>query len=158
MAEVAEQQRHEQRLSPGRIEQGDHARQVWAVIVEAGTDPEELERPAYWSLVANKPLRPRAKLEVWWEDGTRYAEYVVHSSDSRSWAKVRKVLDVSFASVDVAQTQAEMAAFADYEVKWRSMHHKWSVVRKSDKQVVRDQMDTKEEAEAWLLGYLRTVA
>ncbi len=142
-----------QQLNPARIKGAEYERTVWVVTVEKGTKLEHMQNPSFWSHVSNK-LRPWDHIEVRSDDGTIYAEFLVLACD-RTWAKVHKLRFESLTTSDVSQTQAAMEEF---ELEHRGPHLKWGVIRKSDRAVLKENLQTKGEARTWLEEYRKTVS
>lgn len=138
-------------LNPARLAQGEYVRTVHVATAEQGTAEEDLINPAYWAHVASK-MRPWDRIEVRSDDGTFYAELLVLDS-SRTWARVKLLKFLPLTSADVSQTQAD----DEYEIKFRGPVLRWSVVRRLDNAVIKEAMQNKDEAAAFLAQYQRTV-
>lgn len=138
-------------LSPSRLKYAEHERQQWFVVPEHGTPFEALLDPAYWAHVSMK-FRPCDEIVIHAEDGSYFARLLVRDA-GRLYAKVATLEHIELDKVDVLQGGAP--GLPGHEVKWRGPIHKWSVVRGAD--VLKDNM-TKEEAQAYLATYTKTVA
>lgn len=125
-------------------------------LIPQGVEPAELLKPAFWAHEAIK-LQPMNEIRARAEDGTWIAYYVVLDC-SRTWARVHQLSFHRLTTGDQSMTQAselEIKAFVDaHTVMWRGPH-KWSVVRKLDKEVLQEGMD-KDMASAWLASHART--
>jgi hypothetical protein len=141
-------------LSPVRIQMTEHANAFHTVTLEEGTQPEEVENPAFWAHVAVK-FSPYDEVRVRTDDGLWYGRALVLSC-GRNWARVKFLERHILATADVDQTAAAQLD-SDFEVKFRGPLAKFAVVRKSDGAVLRDGM-MKEEAYRWLGDHLKTIA
>lgn len=118
---------------------------------EAATISDAIERmtdPAFWSHVAPQ-LRPGYEIKVNALDFSWQFQLMVQSAsktDAIVWVKERFSRGVSAAAGDAA-----------YDVKMRGPR-KWSVIRKADNQVIAEDIDTREQAEAWLLDHQKALA
>lgn len=137
---------------PTRLREAEAERHVWTHTVPAGITFEEVQRPDYWSHVANL-LRPCSRIEVLSEDMSWFAELIVLDAD-RLWAKVAPLRFVELASKDVP---AEIAA-SGYEVAYKGPEKKHCVIRLSDKAIVQEGIAKKVDAEAWITQHLQTIA
>lgn len=142
----AEPERKVQQLNPSRMEGAEYQRNVWVMTAHENTTPSDLTDRAYWAHVAGK-LKPWDRIEARANDGTWYAEFLVLEA-GRTWAKVHMLHCASLTSADVAMSQA--TAMMPYEVKFRGPHCKWSVIRKSDHEVVHEFEETQGSAIDWL--------
>ena len=137
-------------LKPGRFELTEHANQDKTITVEEGTKLSDLEVPAFYSNVAVQ-LRPYDHIRVRIDTGEWYAELLVLSC-GKNWAKVKVLNKYDLESKDTLLQGPDLSG---YEVKYRGPHHKHSVVRVSDSEVIKDEFSDKREAEAWLLDYVK---
>lgn len=115
------------------------------------TVPEDLLRQDYWAHIAQE-LTPRARIEAWANDGSWMAEYVVLDT-GRNWAKLHLLAKHQLSKLDPAQAEAEAAS--PYSIEHRGPHAKWSVLRKSDNEVVHEGSETREGAATWLRERLK---
>ena len=143
----------EVRLSPSGITPAEGVRVVWAATAAYGVTKADIEDPAYWAHVASK-LRPKARIEVYAEDDSFYAEYIVTSCD-KTWAKVALLTYVDFTKVaNVTEDQAKGIADG-YEIAFRGPK-KWSVLRKSDRSVLQEGLHSRDDGNKWLAVHLNT--
>lgn len=110
---------------------------------------EDIQKPSYWAHVA-RILQPMARIEVIPDDMSWYAEVMVVATD-RASARVAVLRHV-----DLDAGEAE-AIPETHEVKYHGAHKKWSVIRKEDRSVVKDGLQTKEEAIRYLRDHIRTI-
>jgi hypothetical protein len=129
-------------LRPHLLRDADYRRSLYQVVLEPGPTYDDLLKPAFWAHVSGK-LKVRDRIEVHAHDGSWYAELIVCSS-SRTATTVAPLRKVDLTAV------ADAAANTDgVEIKHRGFA-KWSAIRKSDKAVLVEGLDTKEEVAAWL--------
>ncbi len=145
---------HIQAPKPKKLNEADftltEAAQVFnTVSPPAGTTREDMLSPVFWSHVAGK-LRPMTEIRAMPKDGAWYALYLVLYAD-RTQAKVK---ELSFWQIN---DNIAAAPDDDFYVKWISPPVKFGVVRKADKECVKDGFASKEDAHKWLVQYQRTV-
>lgn len=122
-----------------------------------GVKPEDLLVPGFWAHHAVK-LKPFDEIRARAEDGTWLATYVVLDC-SRTWAKVMQLSLHRLTTADVALTQAsesEVQAFIKAHNVVHRGPHKWSVVRASDRAVLQQGMEQKDQAIGWLDTHARS--
>lgn len=142
------EEKHPQ-LNPARFTYAEHDYNNWSVNAEQGTTREDLKSPNFWAHVANK-LRAGAEIRVLAEDGSFIARFLVIAAD-RTWARVH---ELSFIDLRAEAAPVDLEAVVDdYEVKLRGPK-RWSVLRKSDRAVLQENLYTKEDADQWLKRYL----
>lgn len=141
------------KLMPNRMHLAEHERNIHVITVEANITRDQIKDPSFWSLVSSK-MRPYDRVELRSDDGMFFAEYLVLACD-RSWAKVYELSFHKLTSADISETQA---AITDYEIKYRGPQLKHSVIRKSDNTVLKEEMQTRDEAASWLKEHLKAIA
>jgi hypothetical protein len=124
----------------------EFSRMAWVCTAFEHTNPEDLLQPEYWAHVATK-LTPRSRIEAWADDGSWMAEYVVLEA-GRNWARLHLLTVHHFTSADIAQTLADR--MSPYEITHRGPHAKWSVIRKSDRQVLSEGYETARGAAEYM--------
>ena len=140
------------KLTQTRCAHSEFANASWTVTAEAGTTLEQVMAPEFFTNVASQ-MRPYDKIMVRVDDGVWYAELLVLTA-GRTWVKTKKLIDVHLTSQDVDMTQADRAD--GFEIKHRGPHNKFSIIRKLDNEVIREQFETKDEARAWLSDYVKS--
>jgi len=140
-------------LDPARFTLDEHVNQNWTLTVEAGTTLDDVLKPEFLANVSAR-LRPYDRIRVRCDTGEFYAELLVLTC-GRVWAKLAPIfsIDLSVKAVDLLEGDA----CDQFLVQFRGPHLKWSVVRKSDKQPVKEQLETKEEALNWLNNYAKAL-
>jgi len=136
------------KLTAGRCKQAEFTRTLWSVYAEQGTPLEDVTKPAFWAHVAAK-LKPLDRVEVYEETGKYWAELMVLSV-----GKMEARMTV-LRKHDLQTPTVPAIDLGDYEVNWGGPHQKHRVVRKSDKEVIKDGFGTKEEAQLWLTDHLK---
>lgn len=131
------------KLTPHNFREAEYKRNSWMVTADRGTTTADLIDREYWSHVAAR-LRPRDRVEVHAHDGSWMVEMMVVQA-SRVGATL-----VILHKHDLAAATSETTGNTDgVEIKHRGFA-KWSAIRKSDKAVLVEGLDTKEEVAAWL--------
>lgn len=145
---MADEKRRNQ-LSPTRFTGTEYAYNTWSVNAEQGTTRDDLKSPDFWSHIAHK-LRAGDEIRVLAEDHTYLARFLVVASD-RTWARVH---EIEYVDLQTKVEEADVAVIVDdYEVKLRGPK-RWSVIRKSDRAVLQENMHTQDDARQWLARYL----
>lgn len=137
------------KLTGSRFKIAEQMRNSWVCSVEPGTSLEQVLDTAFFANYA-KLVGPWDKIEINCEDGAFYAELLVVQSGT-GWVKCQ-VLQ----SVDL-QAPIEVDEQCDFEIKYTNRYSNFRVIRKSDKKVVQDNLQTKADAAAWLAGHLKTI-
>lgn len=114
--------------------------------VFADTTPQDLCEPPYWAHVSTQ-VKSRDRIEAWADDGTWMAEYVVLEA-GRNWAKLHLLAVHHFTTADQAMTLADQTS--PYEITHKGPHGKWSVIRKSDRELMSDGHETAGGAASWV--------
>ena len=146
------------RLTMDRFKEAEHTRCVYAMTPAINTTVEHLLKPEYWSLVAAR-LHPTARIEVISEDNAWFAELLVISNGS-GWAKVKLLryvpLDDSAGrapAIQLEKTNIEDTTSGQLTVQYAGVKARHRVVRKSDKEVLKDGFPTNAEAVKWMQEY-----
>ena len=141
-------------LNVARFSLYEYQNQVWTATAESGTGIEDLAKPDYFANIANK-LQQYDRICVRVDTGEWYVELLVVAC-GKNWAKTVVTMQVEF-NESVNADEGRDAVFDLYSVVHRGPHCKWSVVRKADKEVIKEYCGTKSEAQAWLSSYLVTL-
>lgn len=132
------------KLIADRVALAEHTRQVHRIKPEAGTVLKEMLVPEYWAHVAAK-FHVGDKLEIFVEGGAWYAEALI-TSCSRIHAKL---LVLQYEQIDEAPVSKETKKEPFYHA-YRGTTAKHSVLRTSDKAVVKEGFESRDEAVEWL--------
>jgi hypothetical protein len=134
-------------LTQNRIEQAEFVRPVFCISPTAGTKPEDLLKPEYWTHVARQ-IKPGSRIEALCEDNAWQADYIVTSA-ATNWVKCVLLRKTMLENVETAP-QKEGAKF---EAKWLGNVRKWGYLRLADGEVIKEGLSTKDEAVKALASY-----
>lgn len=137
-------------IRESRLSFVEFARQAHHVVPEDGTKFEDVLRDDFWSLVGYK-LKPGDLIEVHAEDGSYFAELYVRAA-GRNWAKVALLRKIELEPVSVALGSPE------FEAAWKGPHRKFSAVRISDNQIIKDGFETREQAVDYIKSHVKALA
>lgn len=134
-------------LRPNRLKGAEHVRKVYHVEPAKEDSAEDILKREYWLHFARQ-LRPGDKIEMRWEDGMQYAEAIVMDADGKGATVAFTIKPFELDIADKIESQA-------FIPKWRGPHSKWSVIRDSDQQIMKEFMDSKGEAIRYISETLR---
>lgn len=140
-------------LDPSRIALNEHKNADWVMTVEENTSMETVLKPDFYANVAAR-MHPYDRIRVRIDTGEWYCELLVVDC-GRAWAKVVKIFEVDLTGDAPEVPRSE--AFEQFVVKHRGPHLNWCVLRKADKEPLKEMCATKQEAEAWLASYVMTL-
>lgn len=130
------------RLSEAEFSLTESVQMMITVTPPVGTKREEMLEPIFWSHVARR-MKPMTEIRAMPRDGAWYGIYLVIYADHLQ----AKLKEIGFWDLD---TLSEPESETDeYDVKWISPPVRFGVIRKSDKSVIKDKFQTKEQAYAW---------
>lgn len=136
-------------LQIGSLQIAEQKRNLWIGEADADIAIDEMLLPEFWIHDARK-LKPRDEVEVWAKDGTWLEVFIVRSvllpDVGRPVVKVVRKDDVPLASDKKLDAKVVKGLYA----AWRGPHAKWGVLRNSDKAVIKDKFETREDAESYL--------
>ena len=135
---------------PTRLFLSSHASRVYRHTAEHSEKPEDVSNPAYFAHVA-KQLSFGDKIEVMAEDGSWYREVVVRATG------LNEVITGLLSHVDFSGPAETESPDMPYEIKYRGPHRRYSIIRKSDGEAIRDDLQTKEAAGQWLKNHMAVV-
>ncbi len=125
-------------------------RQTFHVVPEEGTAFEDILKPEFWSHVAYQ-MKTGCIVEVHAEDGSYFAElYVQHAE--RLFAKVAVLRKVDFEGF-----KADAGA-PEFEIEWKGPHRKFAVIRKADREILKDGFSDKTAAGAYIESHTKAMA
>lgn len=151
MSETKQEAKRDLILNPQRIGLAEQMRQDWVVNAETGTAIADVIKPSYWAHMAAQ-FQPYDHIEVRLETGEWVAELIVLSV-GRNYAQVYLANKYEFADVDPVNDNLGVT----HKVEWKGPQRKHIVVRVADSAAIQEGFSTKQEANAWLANYLRTV-
>ena len=142
-------------LDPRRFTEAQYKFTAYSVTVPAGTKYEDLLKQDFLSNMAAK-LRQYDRILVSIDTGEWFAEFIV-TACSRTWAKLHPVYKLDLVSKEGESVEMDDETHSQFEVKHRGPHLKWCVIRKSDKEPIKEQCENRQEAQAWLASYILTL-
>lgn len=119
-------------------------------IPVAGTPLEHLLQPEYWANI--RALKAGCRVWVVAEDEAYYAELMVRRV-GQGYAKMQLLR-----GGELDKPAADLPENAGYEIQFRGQIVKHRVVRLKDGHVLKQGLDTNEEALAWLRDHKRMLA
>lgn len=137
-------------LLPGRMRPAEAMWRTHAVLVESGTDPSVILEPGFWSHVAGK-LRPLDRIEAM-DDAGIWVSLLIVRACSANEAVVAPIWTVELRSAAELSAPAEAA----FRPLWRGHKHKWAVMQGDV--VLREGMQSREEAETWIKSHTKALA
>lgn len=137
---------------PSKLLAAESCVMVWFHDPEPDTPIEALMFPAYWAHVA-KQLQPGHRIEVLSQDGGWWANIIV-----RAVGRAEAQVQVLQHEVLGDKEMLAKAPDADFDVKWRGPARKFGVIRKSDGELVKEDLPTKEDAQRWVAQTMRNRA
>lgn len=140
------------KLGPTRFQADEFARTCWCARPEPGTTPEQVMNPMYWSHVAGR-LRPYSEIVVIPEGGAYYLRLLVTSVSKVDAVVVPLQFKDLRSTVQVVPSGTN--PLEDYELKYVNPTVKWRVMRKADKQVLKDGLENEKVATDWLKDHLK---
>jgi len=144
-----------QPIRPIRMGQAEHERNYWVITTEPEITKDDLLNPEYWANVSNR-LKPWDRIEVRSDDGAIFAELVVISS-GRVWARVECLQFYDFAKKVKLSEVKEDDRYDEFEVKYAGPKIKFRIIRKKDQEMIKEGIQSKDEANAFLKQYLSTI-
>jgi hypothetical protein len=146
-------------LMQDKLNQAEYVRSVFAVTLPYGTPFDDIKNPAFWAHTAAK-LHPTDRIEVVDEEGTYFAEVMVISC-ARNWAKV-SILRFHELSESIPNAKDDASAdiqdkLGEYTVDW-TQNTRARVIRKSDREVIKENFASKADATKWLASYVINTA
>ncbi len=130
-------------LLPDGIGLAESKRHDWVVSVSMDTTADDILDPAFWAHVCEHFV-PLDTIEVRWEDGSLIHNLRVLWCE-RTYANV-KLVSIEKLGEIVPKSDLESKRF---KAEWRS-NLKWTVIRKTDRQIVASGFHDKAQAAAWI--------
>jgi len=141
------------KLERNRFHGAEFKRLIYVADVEQAHTRYDILNPAYWGNVAAQ-LGPFDRIEVRCEDGTWLSELLVLEV-GRSYVRVKELNHHKLTTADVAQSQD--AVQSGFHVFWRGSHHKWSVKRLADNEVIHTGEPDKNAANTWVTEHVKAL-
>lgn len=140
-------------LHPSRRFFAESKRNVWAIDVDAGVNPEDLLSLGYWAHWAYE-LKQGDRIEANAEDGSWFAEFLVRDSGT-NWAKVALLRKYD---LGVFAPERQTVLLPGHSVSYGGSHVQWRVMRDVDHKVLKDKLRSEGDALSWLSNYAKQVA
>lgn len=140
-------------LTLDRYSLDEHVNANHTITVETGTTPEDLLNPALYANISNR-MNAYDHIRVRTDTGEWYAELLVLDC-GKNWARV-----VQLYFIDLRGKETELPdndVYNKFAVMHRGPHLKWCVIRKEDKEPIKEQCNSKQEAQSWLSSYVLTM-
>jgi hypothetical protein len=115
----------------------------WAVVIPADVSFEAVLAPAFWANVAPQ-LRVADIVDVHSDDRSLFATLYVREV-GRARVSIAQVQHVRFGELETTNEPASL-----HRTRYAGPHNKWIVERISDRKIVRERCETKEDAETAL--------
>lgn len=131
MSEETSGEKKTRKLHPSRLKVAQFATNRWTAIAEAGTAYEEVrDVPAFWTHIAGNggKLKPCDIIEVHTDDLAFYAELYVTAVGKFE----ATVCELHYTKL----TRSTKLVTDEYYVEHAGPHHKWRIVRVSDKEPI----------------------
>lgn len=139
------------KLSVDRFKAHEYEFNIWVATPEAKQTLDDLSEPSYWAHVASK-MRPWDVVIARADDGAWFAVLLVLACD-RQWAKVHILSEHNLTTADLSQSQNDA-----YQVKWQGPHAKFAVIRNSDKTVLKNGFQLRDDADLWVREHNKAMA
>lgn len=153
-------------LAMGRFKTAEHFNNTWSAALSGEQSLEDALKPEFWAHVA-RFFRIGDLVRLLPEVGDYYAMLIVVGT-GKTWAKVKLIHYVPLAATaegyeeDEAAEEAGAAGSAvldhGHVVEWKGPHRKYSVIRKSDGEYLKEGFTERKDAEQWLRDHLDTMA
>jgi len=136
---IAEQAKRQPVLTADRFKLAEYERNNWIANVEPGITTDDCLKAEFWTHIAEQ-LRPYDHIEVRAEDGTWVAEFLVLRAE-RMWAATQLMWKAELSNLEHAIEKQSR-----YEPIWKGPQLLWCVRRKSDGELLRKGLRSKDEA------------
>lgn len=146
-------------LSMGRFKPADHYNNNWSAALEDSQSLEDALNPAFWSHNA-RFMRAGDMIRLIPERGDYYAQLIVINA-GKAFAQVKLLAYVpllpgaeGYEEDTSVPLPLEMPLIDDLYVDWKGPAVRYSVIRRTDGERIRDHFQTKEEAEQWMRDHV----
>lgn len=145
------------KIQQTRFQPAGHYTNVFEMVLEHGTTLDDVRHPEFFSHVA-RLCKPGDEIKFKTEDFTLWGLAIVLRVESN--ALVVKILQHNDLTdrADVKEYASDAAKPSDFEIKHRGQVGKHSIIRKSDKAVIKEGFDTHQAAQAALNEYIKALA
>ena len=125
---------------PTTLKPAEYTRTVYSHAVAQGNQYDDVLRPEYW-VHLTKVLRPGDRIEIKGAEDKYFAELFVANVNELG-VRVVELVKVSITENAPAEEEVDDP---EYSIKLRGPK-KWSIVRKADGKVIKEDMATRSEA------------
>lgn len=143
-------------LRSSLVKDAAYQRTIWVARVPSNVFPDDLLKPEFWSHKA-ADLKPWDRIEVRRDDRDWYAEVMVLDCGP-NWARcvMQGLWPLRFEgpSSEVMAAEVLADAFAQHQIDFRGSAG-WSVIRRSDGEILVENLGTRDAGEDWLRGWAR---
>ena len=136
-------------LNRSRLYQADHFRTIHCACVEQVTSREQLLDPMFWKHVS-AGFHIGDLIEVYDEGMSFWGRFMVRGC-GEGWATLAELEWKDFDPAENAEPDP------DYKVEYGNRHTKYRIIRLADRHVVKDNIETKSQAERDLADYLQAL-
>lgn len=150
MSEAAAKPKSSPMLMEDRIGLAEHRTNDWIVDVPVGVTLEDIQDPAYWTIVAAR-MEPLDHIRARSDDG-KWVAYLIVRQCERTYAKVHLDRVVEF-----KDNVEALPVSLKHKVEYKGGHLKWAVIRLADSAVLQQGFKAREDADAWMRNHERTV-
>ncbi len=140
-------------LYPDRIQLCEQERNRWFAHVESSTSIDRITESDFWTHVAAS-IRQDDLIDVIYDDASIYLQLLVLGSGD-GWVKVAILSRYKLEAEDEESLQLKKS---DFYYKYNGRFSGHSVLRKSDKIVIRDKFENKAAALQFMAQHSKTVS
>ena len=145
------------KIQQNRFQPTVHYTNVFDMVLEHGTTLDDVRQPEFFAHVA-RLCKPGDEIKFKTEDFTIWGLAIVLRADAHALTvKVLQYHDLTDKE-GVIESVSDAAKASDFEIKHRGPVGQHSIIRKSDKTVVREGFRTLKEAEQALGEYVKALA
>lgn len=147
-------------LQPSRVHVG-YAGHFWSTyqcVADEAHTPEDAQRAQYWAHIASlRTLRVNDVLEVRSETGQWHLDLVVYAATNKAVAVrvLREWISPDYAGSEDNRIELPESGII---VKYMGPAKKWAIIRASDRQTIKDGLNSKQDALREAGEYERLVA
>lgn len=136
-------------LPPNRHQLFQYTNNRHFITAEEGTTPEDVCKPEFLAHIARK-VRMYDEFIVVTDDGAFWMRLIALQAGP-TWVRTKLLEHVALKG-EAAQVAAD--PMNPYEVTFKGPVRKWACLAKNDGRVIKEQMGSREEAEAFMRDYL----
>lgn len=138
-------------ITPANFSIAESKRQCFVAVIPHGTRLEDIKSPSYFANVI-KQIETFSRIEVHAEDGTFWAELLV------TYCVSGDLKYEILSKFEVNTPEISGIKIEGLTVGYGGPHHKFRVVRDSDKEVIKKGFENKTSAMIWAQQHVRNLA